>query len=87
MASAQIHRTPQHPHILLRVRGAERSRRSAPEQGFAANTLILSHVIDSYARINGFVDQSDVATRQFVHHKGAVTRRDLSPKLDGGREG
>ena len=82
-----MHRTPQHPHILLHVRGIERSPCSVPEQGFVANTLILSHVVDSYARINGFVDQSDVATRPFVHHQGAVTRRVLSPKLGGGREG
>jgi hypothetical protein len=85
--SAQVHRPAQHPHILLRVRGIERSHRFVPEQSFVTTTFALSQVIDSHAQVNGFIDQNEVATRQLVHHTGAVSRRILSPKLDGRQEG
>ena len=87
MESAQVHRPAQHPHILIRVRGIEGSHRFVPEQGFVTNTFILSHVVDSYAQVNGFMDQNEVASQQLVHPKGAVSRRVLSPKLDGRWEG
>ena len=81
--SAQVHRPAQHPRILLRVPGIESSHRFVPGQDSETNTFTLSHVLDGYAQVNGYIDQNEVATRQLVHHKGAVSRRVLSPKLDG----
>ena len=87
MESAQVHRPAQHPHILLRVRGIEGPHRFILEQGFDTNTFILSRVIDSYAQVNGFIDQNEVATRQLAHQKDAFSRRVLSPEFDGRCEG
>jgi hypothetical protein len=72
---------------LLAIGSIESSRSFVPEQSFVTNAFALPHVLDGDAQVDGSIDQNEVATRQLVHHKGAVSRRVLSPNLDGRWEG
>ena len=85
--SAKVHGSTQHAHVLLAIDSIQSAHRFVAEKCFVTNTFTLSHVIDRYAQVNGFIDQNEVAIRQLLRHAGAVPRHVLSPKLDGRREG
>ena len=82
MEATQVNGPSKHTYVLLAIGSIESSHRFVPEQSFVTKASALPHVLDGDAQVGGSIGQNEVATRQLVHHKGAVSRRVLSPKLD-----